>query len=55
MYDQLITRLLGFPEFQITDLQIEDRSVFVTLGRAKMTFRCGSCGKEGLPGYDSHP
>ena len=24
----------------------------LTLEREKMTFRCGSCGKEGLPGYD---
>ena len=24
----------------------------MTLEREKMTFRCGSCGKEGLPGYD---
>ena len=54
MQTELITLLLGFPEFQVTDLQIEDRLVIVTLGRRNTTFRCGSCGKENLPGYDSY-
>ena len=55
MQTELITLLLGFPEFQVADLKIKDRSVIVTLGRTNTTFRCGSCGKEDLPGYDSHP
>ena len=49
---ELITRLLGFPDFHLVDIETDERSVVLTLEREKMTFRCGSCGKEGLPGYD---
>jgi Transposase and inactivated derivatives len=49
---ELITRLLDFPDFRLVDIETEERSVVLTLEREKMTFRCGSCGKEGLPGYD---
>ena len=52
MQTELITRLLGFPVFHVLDLTIEGRSVIITLGREGTTYRCGSCGKEGLPGYD---
>ena len=52
MPDELITRLLGFPDFRLVDIETEERSVVLTLERKEMTFRCGSCGKEGLPGYD---
>ena len=49
---ELITRLLGFPDFHLVDIETDERSVVLTLERKEMTFRCGSCGKEGLPGYD---
>lgn len=55
---ELITALLNFPEFRVVDVQIEDRPthrvVVVFLERAEGFHRCGSCGKTGLPGYDSH-
>jgi transposase len=31
---------------------MQGRSVVMTIDRDQTTFRCGSCGKEGLPGYD---
>ena len=49
---QLITRLLGFPDFHVSDFQIEGRSAVLTLDRDRRTYRCGSCGLEELPGYD---
>ncbi len=55
---ELITALLNFPGFQVSDIRIEDRSafrrVFVTIESLKETDRCGSCRKTGLPEYDSH-
>jgi len=54
---ELITALLNFPGFQVSDIRIEDRSTFrmviVTLENLSGTHRCGECGKTGLPGYDS--
>ena len=54
----LITALLNFPGFQVTAIRIEDKSafrrIFVTIESLEETHRCGSCGKTGLPGYDSH-
>ena len=56
-YD-LITTLLNFPGFQVSDIRIGDRSafrrVFVTIESLEGTHRCGECGKTGLPGYDHH-
>ena len=56
-YD-LITTLLDFPGFQVSDIRTEDRSafrmVFVTIESLEETHRCGECGEMGLPGYDSH-
>ena len=52
MQTELITRLLGFPDFRLVDIETEERSVVLTLEREEMTFRSGSCGKEALPGYD---
>jgi hypothetical protein len=49
---ELITRLLGFPDFRLVDIDTKERSVVLTLEREKKSFRCGSCGKEGLSGYD---
>ncbi len=49
---ELITRLLGVPDFCLVDIETDERSVVLTLERKEMTFRCGSCGKAGLPGYD---
>ena len=43
---------LAFPGFRLVDLETEERSVVLTLEREKREVRCGSCGKEGLPGYD---
>ena len=57
LYD-LITTLLNFPGFQVSDIRTEDRSafrmVFVTIESLEGIHRCGECGKTGLPGYDSH-
>lgn len=56
-YD-LITALLDFPDFRVVDLQIEGepayRRAVVTLEREGGTHRCSGCGRDGLPGYDSH-
>ena len=56
-YD-LITTLLNFPGFQVSDIRIGDRSafrrVFVTIESLEGTHRFGECGKTGLPGYDHH-
>ena len=36
---ELITRLLGFPDFHLVDIETEEQSVVLTLEREKMTFR----------------
>jgi len=40
---ELITRLLGFPGFHIADIEMQGRSVVMTIDRDQTTFRCGSC------------
>ncbi len=54
MQTELITHFLGFLEFYVFGLTSEGRSVIITLGRVRTTYRCGFCGKKGFPGYDSH-
>ncbi len=41
---ELITRLLGFPNFRLVDIEIEERYVVLTIEGEEMTSRCGSCG-----------